>query len=286
LNVSARSVQGASKVLRDGAPELARAVDEGKIAVSTAAVLADAPKEKQGAIVARGAKAAVQAAAAIRSEKTAAKLTKPRAPAPSHPAALARASRAETPAAKGLAAVATHHTRGDASEEIRERFHTIVIAPLWPEVDAESPASKGETRRTMSLEAIRALPVSALAHQDCVLWLWTTNAHVRDALGCLDAWGFREQTLLTWVKDRAASGLWLKDRTEHCLVALRGNPDVLVGRQTTVIDAAARGASRKPEQFFTLVEELCRESKLEMLCREDREGWTSWDGETGHAASG
>src|SRR5713101_3766846 len=44
LNVSARSVENAARVLRDGVPELARAVEEGKIAVSTAATIAEAPR--------------------------------------------------------------------------------------------------------------------------------------------------------------------------------------------------------------------------------------------------
>ena len=47
LGVSGKSVDYASKVLRNGAPELIEAVEQDKIAVSTAARLATRPKEEQ-----------------------------------------------------------------------------------------------------------------------------------------------------------------------------------------------------------------------------------------------
>lgn len=53
VNVSPRSVASASKVLEQGSPELVEAVERGEVAVSTAAVLAEAPKEEQKEIVDR-----------------------------------------------------------------------------------------------------------------------------------------------------------------------------------------------------------------------------------------
>jgi ParB-like chromosome segregation protein Spo0J len=69
-NVSPRSVEHASKVLSGGTPELVAAVDSGKLAVSVASVIADAPEEKQRAIVATGDKReARKAADEIREQK-------------------------------------------------------------------------------------------------------------------------------------------------------------------------------------------------------------------------
>jgi hypothetical protein len=50
--VSGRSVDYATKVLERGTPELVKAVDEGRVAVHTAAVLASEPEEKQKEYVA------------------------------------------------------------------------------------------------------------------------------------------------------------------------------------------------------------------------------------------
>ena len=132
----------------------------------------------------------------------------------------------------------------------------------------------------MSVEEICALPVADLAHRDCILWLWTTNAFMAEAYRCLDAWGFSAKTILTWDKERIGIGHWLRNVTEHCLVAVRGKPVVNLTNQSTLIKEPRREHSRKPEGFYKLVEGLCPGSKLEMFSRQAREGWQSWGGET------
>lgn len=56
LNVSERTVADAHKVQAKGAPALVAAVEQGKVAISTAAQLADAPPAEQAEIIARGEK--------------------------------------------------------------------------------------------------------------------------------------------------------------------------------------------------------------------------------------
>jgi hypothetical protein len=53
VNVSPRTIQHAKTVLESPSPDLKRAVDQGKIAVSAAASVAQRPAEEQAAIVAR-----------------------------------------------------------------------------------------------------------------------------------------------------------------------------------------------------------------------------------------
>jgi N6-adenosine-specific RNA methylase IME4 len=45
-----------------------------------------------------------------------------------------------------------------------------------------------------------------------------------DALVLVRHWGFRQKTILTWVKDRMGVGEWLRGQTEHCILAVRGRP--------------------------------------------------------------
>lgn len=54
VGVSGRTIDFATKVLSDGTPELVQAVDEGRMAVSTAAVLASEPAAKQKEVLASG----------------------------------------------------------------------------------------------------------------------------------------------------------------------------------------------------------------------------------------
>ena len=69
LNVSRRTVQAATKVKDEGAPELVAAVESGLVSVSAAATIAEASQDRQREIVARGEHEVLQAAKAIREEK-------------------------------------------------------------------------------------------------------------------------------------------------------------------------------------------------------------------------
>ena len=155
-------------------------------------------------------------------------------------------------------------------------FRTIVIDPPWQYDKRPADAStKGAIEYpTMTPDQIAALPVARMATADCVLWLWTTNAHMFDALTILGRWGFAQKTILTWIKDRPGLGEWLLGQTEHCLLATRGSPIVLLTNQSTALHAKRREHSRKPEEFYAMVDSLCPGSKCELFARTPRPGWT------------
>jgi N6-adenosine-specific RNA methylase IME4 len=48
----------------------------------------------------------------------------------------------------------------------------------------------------MDIEEIKAMPVEDLTADDAILWLWTTNAHLRFAFEIVDAWGSEYKSLL------------------------------------------------------------------------------------------
>jgi N6-adenosine-specific RNA methylase IME4 len=132
----------------------------------------------------------------------------------------------------------------------------------------------------MDIEEIKAMRVCDIADDDAILWLWTTNTHLRAAVDVVEAWGFEYRALLTWVKDRMGTGEWLRGQTEHCLLAVRGRPVFVGGARTTVLQAARREHSRKPEEFYDLVEETCAGGKVELFCRQRRDGWQVFGNDT------
>lgn len=132
----------------------------------------------------------------------------------------------------------------------------------------------------MTIEDIQALPVEKIADENAILWLWTTNAHVRSAFDIIEAWGFEYKSMLTWVKDRMGTGEWLREQTEHCLLCARGEPVFLYGKHTTVMEAVRREHSRKPEEFYELVETTCPGSRVELFCRQTRSGWSAHGNDT------
>ncbi len=259
FGVSARSAQSAQAVRARGTDELALAVREKRMAVSVAAEVSKLPAEKQREVVER---------AAVKSNN-------------------------ETPEVRGglVRQLVKQEIKQETARRIEAEpapmpagpFRVIVSDPPW----AYEKRAGDATHRidlpypSMTTPEIAALDVQSLAHPDgCILWLWTTNAFMRDAYKLLDAWGFQEKTILTWVKDRMGMGDWLRGQTEHCILAVRGKPTVVLTNQTTALHGPMREHSRKPDEFYALVESICPGSKVEMFCRTPRAGWAKWGAET------
>src|SRR5581483_6854409 len=110
---------------------------------------------------------------------------------------------------------------------------------------------------TMSLNDIKALPVSAIANPKCcVLFLWATGPKLPEALDVLHAWGFEYATIgFVWVKlnpngEGIYSGLghYTKSNVELCLIGRRGRCPPVLDKAVKQVVLAPRGEhSRKPD---------------------------------------
>lgn len=154
-------------------------------------------------------------------------------------------------------------------------FRVIVADPPWTyDNRASDPSQRGHIPYiNMPLESIKAYLPKTMPAKDCILWLWTTNSHMQGAFAVLEAWGFEHKTILTWVKHKMGMGDWLRGKTEHCLMAVRGKPTVTLTNQTTVLNANAGKHSAKPDEFYALVRSLCPGSRVELFQRTSREGF-------------
>lgn len=155
-------------------------------------------------------------------------------------------------------------------------FPVIVIDPPWPLGNEYDPENFRGTPPypEMSLEKIRALKIPAA--KDCVLWVWTTNHHLHEALHIIQTWGFEYKILLTWGKSNIGLGKYLRGQSEHCILAVKGKPKLRLTTQSTLLLAPGREHSRKPDEFYKLVESLCQEPRLDYFAREHRLGWTTY----------
>ena len=149
-------------------------------------------------------------------------------------------------------------TRQDA-ERIRQElpplptgpFRVIVLDPPWQfDKDAWRFSRSAPRYTTMTIEEIKQVDVPGLAHEDCILWLWTTNTHMADAMELVKHWDFRQKTILTWVKDNMGVGEWLRGQTEHCILAVRGKPIKTLTNQTTALHAPEAVIPRSPRNFI------------------------------------
>lgn len=155
-------------------------------------------------------------------------------------------------------------------------FDVIVIDPPWPYGTKYDPNGRRAANPypEMSLEQIKAIELPAT--ENCVLWLWTTHKFLRYSFDILDGWGFRDVAILTWVKDRMGLGSWLRSQSEFCIMAVKGIPTINLTNQTTVIHGPLREHSRKPDEFYEMVDGLCVGYRLDYFSRERREGWSQF----------
>jgi N6-adenosine-specific RNA methylase IME4 len=138
------------------------------------------------------------------------------------------------------------------------RYKTLVADPPWR---YESPGvTKADARHfypTLSVDEICALGVTDLATEDAHLWLWATNALVYEAHEVARAWGFKPVTMLTWCKRGPGVGNYLRNNTEHAILATRGTPMTPRDKPTSSWFIWPRGQhSEKPEAFYSLVQQV------------------------------
>jgi len=126
----------------------------------------------------------------------------------------------------------------------------------------------------MSIDDIGALEIPSA--DDCVMWLWTTHRFLPDAFNLLDEWGFTYKATMVWDKKKMGMGHWLRMQAEFCLLGIKGNPPWDNTTYRDIMSASRREHSRKPDEFYVMVEELCTGRKLDFFSREQRPGWAQF----------
>lgn len=147
---------------------------------------------------------------------------------------------------------------------------------------------------TMTTGDIVNMNVMPLAADDCVLFLWATAPMLPQAITTMISWGFAYRSHIVWRKAEQASahgrssglvlgtGYWFRSGHELLLLGTRGSPPApAAGAQwPSVIDAAPRRHSQKPDRFYELIEEYFPTlPRIELFSRAPRENWSAWGNE-------
>ena len=159
--------------------------------------------------------------------------------------------------------------------------HNVLYAdPPWRYEHSISTTRDIENQYpTMELDDICNMPISSIAADDCVLFLWATSPKLTEAVKVMSAWGFSYRTCMVWVKDKIGMGYYARQQHEILLIGARGNlptpkPE---NRPPSVIHAERNGHSEKPEEFYKTIENMYPEfSKVELFSRQPRQGWSVW----------
>lgn len=183
-------------------------------------------------------------------------------------------------------------------ERVGDGFKTVYADPPWRFQNSTGKVAPEHKRLrrypTMLLDDICALPVADAVDTNAHLYLWVPNALLPDGLKVMEAWGFRYVSNLVWFKTRKDGGpdgrgvgFYFRNVTELLLFGVRGRMRTLdPGRsQVNLIAQRKREHSRKPDEFYELIEACSPGPFLEMFARHERDGWTSWGNEVGQPAA-
>lgn len=171
-----------------------------------------------------------------------------------------------------------------------KRFRTVLADPPWQFQNRTGKVAPEHRRLnrygTMTLEDIKALPVAAAAEDTAHLYLWVPNALLPEGLAVMGAWGFQYKSNVVWHKvrkdggpDGRGVGFYFRNTTELVLFGVRGkNARTLAPgrRQVNILKTCKREHSRKPDEFYDIVESCSPGEYLEMFARGSRPGWTTW----------
>lgn len=167
------------------------------------------------------------------------------------------------------------------------KYNIIYADPAWKYND--KPNKKGRTVEshypTMDIEDIKALPISELADDNCVLFIWVTFPKLQEGLDTIKAWGFTYKTIaFNWVKRNKVAdtwfwgmGKWTRANSEICLLATKGTPKRMSASVHSVLDNPISIHSRKPNEARKRIIELCGDlPRVELFAREQLEGFDVW----------
>lgn len=140
----------------------------------------------------------------------------------------------------------------------------------------------------MTVQEICNLPISEIAADDCVLFCWWVASQPQEALDVVKAWGFTLKTMtgFDWIKLTRhglpffGMGFWTRQGSEHCIIATKGKPKRISASVRSCKALPIGRHSEKPDYFRKQIVELCGDiPRIELFCREKKEGWDGWGNE-------
>lgn len=177
-------------------------------------------------------------------------------------------------------------------------FNAIAADPPWPErgggkIKRGADKHYGLMSRSDILATMLRAPCWTPA-TDCHLFMWSTMSSLEDSLWVMDGLGFRYVTHGVWVKTRpdlmgglaCGIGQYFRGAHELYLLGVRGSgfavrsdardiPSVILAPPPR--EDGKRVHSRKPTQFYDMIDRRTIGPKLEMFARTPRgPDWTIW----------
>lgn len=111
---------------------------------------------------------------------------------------------------------------------------------------------------------------------NCILMMWATAPKLKEAFELMKLWKFSYKTCAVWDKEKIGMGYWFRGQHELLLVGVKGNvsPPLEDFRVSSVFRESRTEHSKKPECVYSWIEKAFADKvRLEMYCRNPRDGW-------------
>lgn len=163
-----------------------------------------------------------------------------------------------------------------------KKYQIIYADPPWA---WKTYSDKGRQKTSdrhyplMSLEKLKDLNIPS--EKDCILFIWTQDAHLKNAIALGERWGFTYKTIgFVWDKQNFGMGYWTRKGAEICLLFTKGHPKRISGGVRQFISSKATRHSEKPKEIRDRIVELMGDiPRIELFAREKTEGWDCWGNE-------
>jgi len=177
-----------------------------------------------------------------------------------------------------------------------KKYNIIYADPAWSFSSKELQKYNGKRFTslnkhypTQSKDWIKNLPVSMITEKNCALFLWSTDAHIKEAIETMESWGFKYITVaFIWEKltkngkTVANLGAWTMKNYEICLLGTKGKmlQYKKVNNIYQKVLAERTKHSKKPHKVRENIEKLFGDlPRIELFARQRHNGWDAWGNE-------
>jgi N6-adenosine-specific RNA methylase IME4 len=133
---------------------------------------------------------------------------------------------------------------------------------------------------TLKLKELVKLDLDSISNDDCLLFMWTTNPHLTQAIELGQSWGFEYRTVaFVWDKMTHNPGQYTMSNCELCLVFKKGKIPTPRGARNVqqLVRVARKEHSQKPTEVIENITKMFpTQRKIELFARSRTEGWEVW----------
>jgi N6-adenosine-specific RNA methylase IME4 len=133
---------------------------------------------------------------------------------------------------------------------------------------------------TLKTSELMKFPIHEIAKNDCLLFMWTSNPHMAQAIQLGEAWGFEYRTVaFVWNKMKHNPGQYTLSNCELCLVFKKGKIPTPRGARNIqqLVNSPRKGHSQKPTEVLRAIEKMFpTQERIELFARCSSKGWTAW----------